>query len=303
MISPKPNTPWLEGYDGKTGPVAALIFNPDFQKKYQSWWTALLTTPSKRTGKRLIDEPALAAVEIQNEDSLFFWTFDDKNIPDAANADRRKTVRRLADQEIWLARCRARSSGTASAPPATTWPKAGWASGRCGTCSTSGRRAISDAMAFLTELQREFYQNTYAFLRGVGFKGVIATSGWTTASPEYLGPLDKYTNTVGDYRRPPRLFRRQPPGAERRLGRDEHAGLRRSQRAAVRPRNAWQAEAVRQSGDGSALRRQALDDFGNIVRSSQSISLRGAAVLCLLRRVAGQQWLHVLRARLPIIGR
>ena len=28
---------------------------------------------------------------------------------------------------------------------------------------------------------------------------MICTSGWTTASPEYLGPLDKYTCTVGDY--------------------------------------------------------------------------------------------------------
>ena len=56
-----------------------------------------------------------------------------------------------------------------------------------------------DGVAFLTELQRDFYKNTYAFFRGLGFKGVITTSGWTTADPQYLGPLDKYTTTVGDY--------------------------------------------------------------------------------------------------------
>ncbi len=34
-LSPAPGTPWLPGYDGKTHPFAALMFNPDFQAKYR----------------------------------------------------------------------------------------------------------------------------------------------------------------------------------------------------------------------------------------------------------------------------
>ena len=80
-MTPKPDS-FLKGYDGKKHPFAALMFNEEFQQKYRSWWKALLTTPSKHTGKPLIEEPALFGAEIQNEDSFFFWTFSDKNIPD-----------------------------------------------------------------------------------------------------------------------------------------------------------------------------------------------------------------------------
>src|SRR6185369_8694604 len=34
------------------------------------------------TGRTLLEEPAVAALEIQNEDSLFFWTFSEDRIPD-----------------------------------------------------------------------------------------------------------------------------------------------------------------------------------------------------------------------------
>jgi hypothetical protein len=56
-----------------------------------------------------------------------------------------------------------------------------------------------DAARFLVDSQRGFYRQTYAFLRGLGFKGVITASNWTTASPEVLGPLEKYSYTVGDF--------------------------------------------------------------------------------------------------------
>ena len=82
-FTPKPDNPWLKGYDGKTHPFAALFFNPEFQEHYRRWWTALLTTPSPATGKPLVEEPAVGGLEMQNEDSLFFWTFAEQNIPDA----------------------------------------------------------------------------------------------------------------------------------------------------------------------------------------------------------------------------
>ncbi len=198
FISPKPNTPWLQGYDGKQNPFAALIFNPDFQNKYHEWWTALLTTPSKTTGKRLIDEPAVASLEMQNEDSLFFWTFADKNIPDA----QMRIIEKLFGD--WLTK----KYGSLDAA-LKQWHGLGTArddvaDGRMGfrqlwNIFNERTARDKDTVAFMTQLQRDFYQKTYAFLRGLGFKGVIATSGWTTASQEYLGPLDKYTNTAGDY--------------------------------------------------------------------------------------------------------
>src|SRR5262249_15768187 len=81
-LKPKAGTAWLDGYDGTKHPFAALFFNKDFQKQYHSSWNAFLLTPTPRTGKRLSDEPAVAGVEILNEDSYFFWTFNATNLPE-----------------------------------------------------------------------------------------------------------------------------------------------------------------------------------------------------------------------------
>jgi hypothetical protein len=56
-----------------------------------------------------------------------------------------------------------------------------------------------DTVRFLVESQQEFYHDTYRFLRGLGYKGMITASNWMTASPEVFGPLEKYTYTVGDF--------------------------------------------------------------------------------------------------------
>jgi len=198
FISPKANMTWAQGYDGKTQPCASLIFNPDFQKRYEQWWTALLTTPSAATGKRLIDEPAVASLEIQNEDSLFFWTFTDTHIPDVEM----RIVEKLFGD--WLTKKHGSLDAAMAHWHGLHVDRDAPAEGRMGfrpmwNMFNQRTPRDQDTVAFMTELQRSFYGKEIGFLRGAGFKGVITTSGWTTASPQYLGPLDKYTNTVGDY--------------------------------------------------------------------------------------------------------
>ena len=197
-LEPKAGTPWLQGYDGKKNPFAALEFNADFQAQYRKWWTALLTTPHAGTGKTLLDEPAVAGLEMQNEDSFFFWTFDEKNIPDPQ-------MRILETQFAgWLKQ----KYGSLDAAFAQ-WknlrvkrdaPDEGRVGFRGIWNMFSDRSARDqDTVAFLLETQTRFYTETKAFLRQLGFKGVITASNWTTASPEYFGPLEKLSYTVGDF--------------------------------------------------------------------------------------------------------
>ena len=198
FLTPKVDDPILPGYDGKTSPIEVLFFNQEFQKLYQSWWTALLTTPGKVSGKRLIDEPALAAVELLNEDGLFFWSFSDQTIPDP----QMRIVEKMYGD--WLIKKYGSLEVAASHWKNLRHPRDNPAEGRMGfrnMWSVFHERAQrdKDGIAFLTELQRDFDQRQIDFLRKTGFKGVICTSGWTTASPEYLGPVDKYTNTIADY--------------------------------------------------------------------------------------------------------
>ena len=199
FLKPDPRTPWLPGYDGKARPFAALMFNPRFQEHYRSWWKALLLSPHPATGKRLVDDPAVFGLEIQNEDSFFFWTFALKNVPDV---EMRLIEAKFAS---WV---KARHG---SIPKAlASW---GRGSGLDRDDPAGGRMALRplwnivhqktardrDTVAFLAETQRVFYRDTAKFLRDLGFRGVISASNWTTASPEVLGPVEKYTYTPGDF--------------------------------------------------------------------------------------------------------
>ncbi len=197
-FTPRPDHPWLRGYDGRQHPFAALLFNPEFQEKYRSWWRALLTTPAPKNGKALIDEPAVFGVEMQNEDSFFFWTFAENNLPDA---QWRLLEKRFGD---WLVK----KYGSLDAAFAR-WngPKVkrdAPAEGRVGfrplwNIFNEKSARDQDTATFLLEVQTQFYADTYAFLRRLGFKGVIAASNWMTASPDVLGPLEKLSYTVGDF--------------------------------------------------------------------------------------------------------
>ena len=197
-LTPKPDNPWLKGYDGKQHPFAALFFNPDFQAQYRKWWTALLTTPSPTTGKPLSAEPAVAALEMQNEDSFFFWTFSENNLPDAQ-------LRILEGQFAqWLIK----RHGSLDAALAK------WNGQKLKRDAPSeGRMAFrplwnifnektardQDTARFLLEVQTRFYSDTHAFLRQLGFRGPITASNWSTASPDVFGPLEKLSYTTGDF--------------------------------------------------------------------------------------------------------
>ncbi len=66
---------WGTDWDGEHH--ALLFFEPKLQDAYKAWLRELFTTPAPElNGRTLAQEPALAIFQIQNEDSLLFWTFN-----------------------------------------------------------------------------------------------------------------------------------------------------------------------------------------------------------------------------------
>ena len=197
-FKPRAGHPWLEGYDGQKHPFAALLFNPKFQEKYREWWKALLTTPSEITGKTLLEEPALFGLEVQNEDSFFFWTFSPENIPDA---QLRILEKKFGD---WLAKKHGSLDAAFAAWKGQKVKRDAPAEGRAAfrplwNMFSEKSARDQDTAAFLYETQTKFYQDTIAFLRQLGFKGLITPSNWSTASPEVFGPLETLSYTAGDF--------------------------------------------------------------------------------------------------------
>ena len=196
-FKPKADLSWLPGYDGQKPPFAVLQFNPEFQKKYRGWLEALLTTPDAN-GRKLIDDPAVFGVELQNEDSFFFWTFDAKNIPDP---QLRILEARFGD---WLAKKYGSIDAALKAWNGPKVPRDAPDEGRVGfrplwNISHEKTKRDQDTAAFLLETQTAFYREQYGFLRKLGFNGLIHCSNWATADPAVLGPLEKLSYTAGDF--------------------------------------------------------------------------------------------------------
>jgi hypothetical protein len=75
-LTVKPPKSW--GVDVAEGKDAhnLLYFDPQMRAIYKNWLRIMLTEKNPYTGIALKDDPALAILQLQNEDSLFFWTFD-----------------------------------------------------------------------------------------------------------------------------------------------------------------------------------------------------------------------------------
>ena len=195
-INPENGSGWREGYDGKKHPFALLYFEPEFQKVYRDWWKALLETRTA-SGVALKDDPALMGLELLNEDSFFFWTFNYNSIPDV---HMRKIEKLFGD---W-AKKKHGSVQAAVKLWGTEHPRDDINAGRLGfrgwyEVTSQKTQRDQDMVAFLYEQQRGFYADSVAYLRSIGYKGLITASNWTTANNAVLGPVEKFSYLPGDF--------------------------------------------------------------------------------------------------------
>lgn len=201
-----PENTAFPGYRGDQHPFALLYFNPAFEELYRGWWRGLLAAPNPH-GPPLKDEPAIAFAELVNEDSTLFWTFNPDAGPGGNIPDPQRVLleRQFGD---WL---RAEHPGlTLEQIQAQRWEDLGvghddFPAGRVGFRSlwqifNERRPRDQDTARFLTELMTRFHRRAYAYLKDeLGFRGLVVCSNWRTASPQFLDPLDKLANDVGDF--------------------------------------------------------------------------------------------------------
>lgn len=175
-----------------------LFFHPQVQAAYKQWMRDLLVPKNPHTGVALKDEPAIAILQIQNEDSLLFWT-----LPSIKAKPLEILQTRFGD---W-----AKKQYGSLQKAAEAWKneKVG------GDDLAAGRLALRhiwdmtadgikqkgkptprlvDQARFLTETMHQWNAELVRFLRkDIGARQLVNAGNWRTADTVLLGDLERYS--------------------------------------------------------------------------------------------------------------
>lgn len=196
----KANEWGIDGYTGTTDLWGVLFFNPKLQEGYKAWVKALYARANPHTGIPLAQDPAVALIQVQNEDGMFFWTMQGLHAPQKV-ALGKLFAQWLIKKYDSLAKARAVWDGTQI-------PQDDFASGIVGIYDTwmltqpqkgGVAKRVDDQTQFFAETQRKFYTDIVNYYRkDLGCKQLVNASNWVTADPIRLNDLERWTNTAAD---------------------------------------------------------------------------------------------------------
>jgi hypothetical protein len=194
--------------DGSTGMTGLIYFDPATQAGYKQWLKEMMTRENPHTGRSLAQEPGVAIVQMQNEDSLLFWTFT--NITGEAAemlADRFGTF--LADKYGSLDAARDRLGSTNPQGP-VGGIEDDWDAGRVALSNlwilTQPRsqnpaqaQRHDDQTQFLTMLMRDWHAEVARYLKeDLGSPHVFNAGNWKTADELLLDDHERYSYVPTD---------------------------------------------------------------------------------------------------------
>lgn len=188
--------------DGSKDMHGLLFFQPRLQAAYKAWLRALLTPKNPYTGLALKDDPAVAIIQFQNEDSLLFWTVSNIKGGDLA------ILQKLFG--AWSAR---KYGSLEKASAAWKHFKADgddFAAGRAGlrhvweltqpVAEGSGQAVrLADQTQFWTETMHGFNADIRRYLRDdLGCKQIVNAGNWRTADEGKLGDAERWSYCAGE---------------------------------------------------------------------------------------------------------
>lgn len=191
----------IDGYSGKDDLWAVMYFNQQLKEGYKAWVKYLYNTPNKYTGNALKDEPAVAIIQIENEDAVFFWTLG------GIKPELTKTISKQFSQ--WLIHkygslYHAKTYWGAKA----ILPADSIENGMLSLYSIyeltlaskpENQKRLKDQVEFYADKQASFYNEMVAYYKyDLGCKQLINANNWRTASQTRLLDLERYTNSGAD---------------------------------------------------------------------------------------------------------
>ena len=187
----------LDDHGGGKSTSGVVNFMSQLQDAEWEWVKALLLHKNPYTGLRYLDDPALAIVEVHNEDCLFWHAplntlADGKAMPKHTAALKRKWMQWVKDRygddanlrRAWGAGLRRGDS--VSNPDMDIY--AAWemsAEGRRvgNRLFREERRRLGDFIRFLAETQRATFAQRRARLLDLGYRGLTISTAWRAGGP------------------------------------------------------------------------------------------------------------------------
>lgn len=192
---------WGTDWNGKHHGL--LFFEETLQNAYKAWLKELFTTPSEHLGgKTLAEEPALAIFQIQNEDSLLFWTVD--GLPEGpkkrlGGAFFSWAVEKYGSIEAAYAYWGDRYKERDSVEEEVLGFASLWDLTSDGKAAVGEQPRLDDQLQFWVETMRTFNAEIMRYIREDLNCPVLVNSGnWKTADVVYLEDSERYTNAVSD---------------------------------------------------------------------------------------------------------
>jgi len=191
---------------GGGGNWGLLFFDPRLQSAYKQWLKQVLTEKNPYTGLPLATDPALAIIEIQNEDSLLFWT--SQAIKGAAKKELRRQFGRFLTRK-YGSLDRAGQAWNGAAPSPDQDGADNFSQGEAALYivweltqhrgNEGQQRRCADQMEFFTETMRQFNKMVGDYLRKeLGCKQLVNAGNWRTADNVTMLDAERWSYTAND---------------------------------------------------------------------------------------------------------
>ncbi|HYF51228.1 MAG TPA: hypothetical protein VEJ63_17570 [Planctomycetota bacterium] len=186
---------------GGNGNWGLLFFDKKLQEAYKSWLKQLFTEVNPHTGVALKDEPALGIIQIQNEDSLLFWT--SQGIKGAARKELRRQFGEFLTKK-YGSLDKASAAWAGAMVPADQDGADDFANGEAAlyiiwelTQRRGGEgqaKRTSDQMEFFTQKMYDFNKMIGDYLKNeLGCKQLVNAGNWRTADNVTMLDAERYS--------------------------------------------------------------------------------------------------------------
>ena len=190
----------IEGYAGKTDLYGLLFFDETLQEGYKGWVRTLYTRVNPYTGIPLSRESAVALIQIQNEDSLFFWDNMKLKPPQLDRLSKRYSGW-IIEKYGSIAGATKAWAGASHKDDDLPRKRVALLNVFAMTQNQEGgmARRVADEVSFYATIQRRFYAMMAAYYRDdLGCGQLINACNWKTADGPKLDDIERWTYTTTD---------------------------------------------------------------------------------------------------------